>query len=272
MSSEKSADFWDQAAAVSREEPPQVMAQPDVRFRPSKTSERSWLRHERRRSCLWLFASVLLHGGAIAAIALFETGARSDVAGKTTTVELVSKIPEPIAPSENAKSAAASPRSEPRAPKPTPLLLRKPPPEPPPQPKSATQPPKAPSQTPAKAPEEPVISQNALPFFSMPNGLVSNVLSGEGQEGASYKGLVFGMLARAQRAPVAHARGESGQAVVSFTVDDKGQLASLALAQSSGHADLDAEALAMVRRVAPFPPPPANATRSFAAAIDFGTR
>lgn len=59
-------------------------------------------------------------------------------------------------------------------------------------------------------------------------------------------------------------------ALVAFTVDDRGALASITLAKPSGHADLDAEALDMVRRAAPFPPPPANADRRFGAFIEFG--
>ena len=59
-------------------------------------------------------------------------------------------------------------------------------------------------------------------------------------------------------------------AIVGFRVDAQGNLESAWLARPSGHADLDAEALDMVRRSAPFPPPPAGADRNFGAAIAFG--
>ncbi|MDE2363119.1 MAG: TonB family protein [Hyphomicrobiales bacterium] len=59
-------------------------------------------------------------------------------------------------------------------------------------------------------------------------------------------------------------------ALVAFTLDDTGALASIELAKRSGHADLDAEALDMVRRAAPYPAPPANADRHFGAFIEFG--
>lgn len=59
-------------------------------------------------------------------------------------------------------------------------------------------------------------------------------------------------------------------AIVGFRVDAQGGLESAWLARPSGHADLDAEALDMVRRSAPFPPPPAGADRNFGAAIAFG--
>ncbi|MCC0000160.1 MAG: TonB family protein [Methylobacteriaceae bacterium] len=59
-------------------------------------------------------------------------------------------------------------------------------------------------------------------------------------------------------------------AIVGFRVDARGGLESAWLARPSGHADLDAEALDMVRRSAPFPPPPAGADHNFGAAIAFG--
>jgi periplasmic protein TonB len=52
------------------------------------------------------------------------------------------------------------------------------------------------------------------------------------------------------------AKGQTGDAKVRFTVDRKGRLLSYELVQSTGSPMLDAEAIAMVRRAAPFPPPP----------------
>ncbi|MFV0281138.1 MAG: TonB family protein [Rhodoblastus sp.] len=59
-------------------------------------------------------------------------------------------------------------------------------------------------------------------------------------------------------------------AIVGFRIDDKGGLESVWLARPTGSAELDAEAIDMVRRAAPFPAPPANADRNFGAAIAFG--
>jgi periplasmic protein TonB len=58
--------------------------------------------------------------------------------------------------------------------------------------------------------------------------------------------------------------------IVSFTIDDTGALTAAWLARPSGYADLDAEAMEMVKRAAPFPAPPAKSDRDFAAAIAFG--
>lgn len=59
-------------------------------------------------------------------------------------------------------------------------------------------------------------------------------------------------------------------AIVGFRVDGQGNLERVWLARPSGHADLDAEAMEMVRRSAPFPAPPAGADHNFGAAIAFG--
>lgn len=227
---------------------------------------------DRRHFAVALVLSLCLHVAGVAAIAIYETGPRQQSAA-AANVDLVSRVPSPNAHRQLAKSAAAKPVRRKPPPSPPPLL-RKPPPEPP-QAHSESRSEKnrkrlAPRAAARTMPEPSLDGQHALPFFAMPSELSSRALSGQGEAGDSYKGLVFGMLARAERRAASHARGETGQAIVSFSVDAKGRLVSLALAQSSGHADLDADALSMVRRVAPFPPPPSGATRTFAAAIDFG--
>jgi periplasmic protein TonB len=49
-----------------------------------------------------------------------------------------------------------------------------------------------------------------------------------------------------------------GTAQVSFTIDQNGNVTESRIVKSSGAADLDEEALALVRRAAPFPPSPAQ--------------
>lgn len=69
--------------------------------------------------------------------------------------------------------------------------------------------------------------------------------------------------------PAARDRGEEGKPVVAFMLDRAGRLVSVSLAKSSGHADLDAETLAMVRRAAPFPAPPPGAGLGFSLGVNF---
>ena len=71
---------------------------------------------------------------------------------------------------------------------------------------------------------------------------------------ASYRQLVAAHLQRfKQYPPGAKAAGQQGVARVSFTLGRGGNVVSSGLGGSSGHAALDAETVAMVRRAQPFP-------------------
>lgn len=80
---------------------------------------------------------------------------------------------------------------------------------------------------------------------------------------SNYPGQVMRRIQR-QRRPRVNARGG---AVVSFSVSSGGGLASARVARSSGSRELDRAALALVRRAAPFPAPPAGARRNFSVEI-----
>lgn len=75
----------------------------------------------------------------------------------------------------------------------------------------------------------------------------------------NYPGQVMRRITRLRR-PSTRSRGT---ATIAFTVSASGGLASARVARSSGAADLDNAALTLVRRAAPFPPPPPGARRSF---------
>ena len=90
---------------------------------------------------------------------------------------------------------------------------------------------------------------------------------------SSYRSYVIAHLTRFKRYPLgAETRGAEGTPVVSFSLDDGGRVASVSLARSSGHSDIDAETLAMVRRAVPFPAPPPGAPHAISAAISFQLR
>lgn len=93
---------------------------------------------------------------------------------------------------------------------------------------------------------------------------------------ASYRQLVAAHLQRfKQYPPGAKAAGQQGVARVSFTLGRGGQVMSSGLAGSSGHAALDAETVAMVRRAQPFPafpPELQQASMSFSAPVAFHIR
>lgn len=78
---------------------------------------------------------------------------------------------------------------------------------------------------------------------------------------SKYPGLVQAKVTRAAKYP-SKARGNAGEALVSFTVGASGTVTKVALARSSGNDALDSAALAAVDRAAPFPPIPEAAGRS----------
>ncbi len=73
---------------------------------------------------------------------------------------------------------------------------------------------------------------------------------------ASWQQALVARLARFQRYP-AQASGAEGVVSLGFSIDRKGRVVSSRIVKSSGSALLDAEALALVKRAAPLPAPPA---------------
>ena len=86
----------------------------------------------------------------------------------------------------------------------------------------------------------------------------------------NYRARVLGRVAEAMLEP--DRPRPKALAIVGFRIDDSGALVSAWLARPSGFADLDAEAIEMVKRAAPFPVPPEKTDRNFAAAIAFGAQ
>ncbi|MTD27508.1 TonB family protein [Erwinia sorbitola] len=75
----------------------------------------------------------------------------------------------------------------------------------------------------------------------------------------TWEGLVMGALNRVKQYPAeAKRRGRAGVARVTFTVNGRGEILASQLADSSGTIALDREALAMLQRASPLPPPPEN--------------
>jgi protein TonB len=72
-----------------------------------------------------------------------------------------------------------------------------------------------------------------------------------------WRNQISALLERNQHYPVAaQSRREQGIAQVSFSLDRQGRVIDSRIVRSSGAAALDEEALALVRRAQPFPPPP----------------
>jgi periplasmic protein TonB len=73
---------------------------------------------------------------------------------------------------------------------------------------------------------------------------------------ASWQHAVVARLARFQRYP-AQAKGATGVVSLSFSIDRQGHVLNSQIIKSSGSSVLDAEALSLMTRAAPLPPPPA---------------
>ena len=134
--------------------------------------------------------------------------------------------------------------------------------------------PAPPKPAPAEAKPNPSADLSAalpMDLAGMPTSFRAVLSSAGSRSGEEYKGLVFGRLGRSsgavERARAQHLRG---QVIVSFAVDDHGQVADLKIIQSSGVPAVDSLALDMVREAAPFPPPPPGVTRIFTPALSFG--
>jgi TonB family protein len=91
---------------------------------------------------------------------------------------------------------------------------------------------------------------------------------------ASWQQSLVARLAKVQRYP-AQARGVPGVVSLAFTMDRHGKVVSSRIVKSSGSAVLDAEALDLIKRAAPLPPPPADiadSDLSFIVPIRFAAR
>jgi protein TonB len=74
---------------------------------------------------------------------------------------------------------------------------------------------------------------------------------------ASWQRLLVAQLERHKRYPP-QAQGKVGEARLAFSIDRSGHVVASRIVHSSGSDALDQEALALVKRAAPLPPPPAG--------------
>jgi len=145
-----------------------------------------------------------------------------------------------------------------------------PPPAPRPQPKPQVKP--APARPSAG---EPALSRPAAPSANAPaktsgSSVAAAKPAAPKADIGAYRSSLFARILGAVRYPAAaRERGASGVATVNFSMDGAGQVISASLAQSSGDAALDADAVATVRRASPLPPPPEGAPRAYTVPIHY---
>jgi protein TonB len=92
-----------------------------------------------------------------------------------------------------------------------------------------------------------------------------------GTEDMRYLSVLFGLIMRQRHFPtqVVH---DDVQVVVAFWIDDTGRLVQTELYRTSGYPEFDREAVAAVRRAAPFPQPPYGEPHGFIAKMEFPAR
>jgi periplasmic protein TonB len=118
----------------------------------------------------------------------------------------------------------------------------------------------APQPIPEAAPAEIAAAQ----VQGMPTESRSNVIP-------RWLSLVSAQIERNKRYPD-DAKNDRGIVQISFSIDQQGRVLSSHLVTTSGSSALDREALALIKRAQPFPPPPPGATLSFTVPVKFNTR
>ena len=235
----------------------------------------------------WVLAAGLglaLHAGIVVALV---TGDDPDVDGGEAgafVIELAAipvaraDVPESVAPGPDQVETASVPATEPAPEEPETEATEAQPapealPEVPPLPMDqaeAVLPPRVPPEPPAVAqaaqtPQAPApttsatqavadqVGERALaPRIAPPSRTVSHSLP-------TWQAKLATALERSKRYPSkSQARREQGTVQVLFVIDRSGHLVSSRIARSSGHELLDNEALALLERAQPLPPPPAE--------------
>ena len=120
----------------------------------------------------------------------------------------------------------------------------------------------------AKTALQRLAGSSQLQDFSFSRPTKKSPIAG-GTEDSRYLSIVFGMI-MANRRSFVFPEAVDADVTVAFNVDDGGDLTGIGIVHTSGSPQIDAEAVAAIRRAAPFPPPPAGSPHGLIATIDLG--
>ncbi|MFT0861533.1 energy transducer TonB [Ancylobacter sp. G4_0304] len=176
--------------------------------------------------------------------------------------------PEPLPEQEPVPEVAESPAPdiEVPLPPPPPLASELTPPEKKPEPPKERPKPKPRPKKQEKSDKPPAPRTSAAPSLNAPPSdrvaaPSSGASSSNSRTAANWRSRLMGHLNRHKRYPAeARAAGHQGRPRVAFSIDRSGRVLSVRLVGSSGNASLDAEAVEMIRRASPVPPPPPDIT------------
>jgi periplasmic protein TonB len=187
----------------------------------------------------WIIAAAIVVAVHLAAVASYVFLHVPDEIGDDTapvSIELA-----PIDSDIDQPEIAATPQPEQQKP------IEQPPPPPPPDAVAM------PEEKPVEQPQE--VKPQAAPTPAMTKG-------GAPAVSPSWASDVVKHLQRYKRYPsAAQTHREQGVALLGFSVDRTGHVLARHIVRSSGHADLDAEVIAMIERAQPLPPFPATMTQ-----------
>ncbi len=250
-----------------------------LRVAPARADER-WregLGARRQQSLIvaMVAVSLVLHA-ALLSFVLLAAKAEAAPPPEETPIEVIEEAPpeapKPAPPPVEAAHDAPKPPEPPRPePQTTEPVVAKPAPAPQPSPaetqRAETQRAELEHQLDELKAEQQALKADEPDLGPLRDSIHAVALPSEGSDGdgelVGYQSLVFSQLAKAKDG--ARQAAKPATVGVRFTVNDDGGLVEVAVAVSSGVADLDAESLAIVRRAAPFPKPPTGAEHTFSA-------
>ena len=237
---------------------------------PQKPPRRDWF------APAVVAGSLLLHAGIVVPL-IWAPRAEAARPLTETPIEVVQLPPEPEKP-------------KPPAPQAKPPVSQAKPPAPPqrqaqaklqakseaakpaaPKPPAAKPPQKERAAKPAKAPEKSVAQRMEQLIGPMPAMAMPALASGDSaaDDTISYQQLILSRVAKQKRDD--RHDGIPTHAVITFAIGDHGEVVSCEVREKSLDPALDAEAMAMVHRGAPYPPPPPGAVRQFSFGLAFHT-
>ena len=200
--------------------------------------------------------SLMVHATVL--IPLLFQGKKAGGPGPTEIpVEIIQEPAKPKPPPEAAKPT----------PPPKPVAQQEPPKQGPKPETPKKEPPKPPQKSPDQAKQAEAqarVAERMRKLLGQTSSLDPVALPGEsanGTEGASYQQLVMSKLTKALS--LEPRRGVPGAAVVTFVLDDQGGVASVTINRTSGDADLDNEAMTVIRKGSPYPSPPPGGKRDY---------
>lgn len=219
--------------------------------------------------------SVMLHAGIVAPL-IWAPRAEAAKPPVEITVEVVQVPAEPAKPPPEARPKPAEARAKPPSPRQQQVQAK------PPAPKTASKTaPETASETahkpaekdhaakPAKAPRTSVAQRMEQLIGPMQAMVMPSLASGDNpfDDPVSYRQLVLSRVAKQKRED--RHDGIPAHSVIAFALGDQGEVVRCEVKEKSIDPGLDTEAMAMVYRGAPYPPPPPGAMREFTFGLGF---